>query len=74
MKTKPACFDALVDRYYFSICSFALRMIDDPLEAVFLTHHAFNSTRKQLRRCRDEAVAVIMLLVAVIQGLKARGV
>jgi hypothetical protein len=50
-----------------------LRMTDDPLEAVFLTHHAFNSTRKQLRRCRDEAVAVIMLLVAVIQGLKARG-
>lgn len=73
MKTKPACFDTLVARYYCSICSFALRMTDDPLEAVLLTHHAFNRTRKQLRRRRDEAVIVIMLLVAVIQGLKARG-
>jgi hypothetical protein len=73
MKTKPACFDTLVARYYCSICSFALRMTGDPLEAVLLTHHAFKSTRKQLRRRRDEAVTVILLLVAVIQGLKARG-
>jgi hypothetical protein len=72
MKTKPACFDTLVARYYYSISSFALRMTDDPLEAVLLTHHAFNSTRKQLRSRRDEAIIVIMLLVAVIQGLNAR--
>ena len=73
MKTKPACFDTLVARYYCSIYSFALRITDDPLEAVLLTHHAFNSTRKQLQGRRDEAVIVIMLVVAVIQGLNARG-
>lgn len=73
MKTKAASFDALVARYYCSICSFALRMTDDPVEAVLLTRHAFNSTRKQLRGRRDEAVSVILLLVAVIRGLKARG-
>jgi hypothetical protein len=73
MKTKPACFDTLVARYYCLIYSFALRITDDALEAVLLTHHAFNSTRKQLRSRRDEAVIVIMLVAAVIQGLNARG-
>ena len=72
-KTKPACFDTLVARYYCLIYSFALRITDDPLEAVLLTHHAFNSTRKQLQGRRDEAVIVIMLVAAVIQGLNARG-
>jgi hypothetical protein len=73
MKAKPAGFDTLVARYYCSIYNFALRMTDDPLEAVLLTHDAFNRTRKRLRSHRDEAVIVIMLLVAVIQGLNARG-
>jgi hypothetical protein len=73
MKTKPARFDTFVARYYCSIYSFALRMTDDPLEAVLLTHCAFNRTRKQLRSHRDEAVIVIMLLVAVIRGFNARG-
>ena len=73
MKTKPACFDTLVARYYCLIYSFALRITDDPLEAVLLTHDAFNRVRKQLRSRRDQAVIVIMLLVAVIQGFNARG-
>jgi len=73
MKAKSSRFDILVARYYCSIYSFALRITDDPLEAVLLTHHAFNSTRKQLRSGRDEAVIVIMLVAAVIQGLNARG-
>jgi len=73
VKTKRARFDTFVARYYCSIYSFASRMTDDPLEAVLLTHHAFNSIRKQLRSRRDEAVIVITLLAAVIQGLNARG-
>jgi hypothetical protein len=73
IKTKPPCFDALVTRYYYSIYRFVLRITDDPLEAVLLTHHAFNSTRKHLRSPRDEAVIVLMLVTAVIQGLNARG-
>jgi hypothetical protein len=45
---------------------------DDPLEAVLLTHDAFNSTRKQLRNCRDEVERVTILLNAVIRaGLAA---
>jgi hypothetical protein len=72
MKAKPAGFDTLVARYYCSIYNFALRMTDDPLEAVLLTHDAFNRTRKQLRNRRDEAVIVRMLVAAVIQGLNAR--
>ena len=73
MKTRPVCFDTLVARYYCWIYSFVLRITDDPLEAVLLTHDAFNRTRKQLRSRPDEAVIVIMLVAAVIQGLNARG-
>jgi hypothetical protein len=73
IKTNFGCFDTLVARYYCSIYSFALQITDDPLEAVLLTHHAFNSTRKQLRSRCAEAVIVIMLVAAVIQGLNARG-
>jgi hypothetical protein len=72
-KTKPACFDTLVARYYCWIYRFVLRITDDPLEAVLLTNHAFKSTRKQLRSRRTEAVIVPMLVAAVIRGLNARG-
>jgi hypothetical protein len=50
-----------------------LQITDEPLEAVLLTRHAFNSTRKQLRSCRDEAVIVMTLVAAIIRGLNARG-
>jgi hypothetical protein len=73
MKAKSSRFDTFAARYYCPIYSFALRITDDPVEAVLLTHHAFNRSRKQLRSRRDEAVIVIMLLAAVIQGLNARG-
>jgi hypothetical protein len=73
MKTKPARLDTLVARYYCSIYSFALQITGEPLEAVLLTRHAFNSTRKQLRSCRDEAVIVMTLVAAIIRGLNARG-
>jgi len=45
-------FDTLVARYYPTIYSLASRLTDDPREAVFLTHDAFTSTRKQLRSRR----------------------
>jgi DNA-directed RNA polymerase specialized sigma24 family protein len=73
MKAKSSRFDSLVARYYPAVYSFASRLTDDPREAVLLTYDAFNRTRKQLRSRRDEAVIVIMLLAAVIQGLHARG-
>jgi hypothetical protein len=66
MKTKRARFDTLVARYYSAVYSFASRLTDDPRETVLLTHDAFNSSRKQLRRRRDE-VALTILLSAVIR-------
>jgi hypothetical protein len=72
MKTKRARFDSLVARYYCAVYNFASRVTDDPLEAVLLTHDAFNSTRKQLRNRRDEVERVTILLNAVIRaGLTA---
>jgi hypothetical protein len=68
IKTKLARFDTFVARYYCSIYSFALRVTDDPLEAVLLTHRAFNSVRKQLRSFRHEALIVIMVLTSVIRA------
>jgi DNA-directed RNA polymerase specialized sigma24 family protein len=71
-KAKNSRFDRLVARYYPAVYSFALRLTDDPWEAVVLTRDAFNSTRKQLRYCRDEVVLVTILLTAVIRaGLTA---
>ena len=72
IKTKRTRFDTLVARYYPAVYSFASRLTDDPREAVLLTHDAFNSTRKQLRSCRNEVALVITLLNAVIRaGLTA---
>jgi hypothetical protein len=73
IKTKPTSFDALVARYYCTIYSLVLQITDDPLEALLLTHDAFNSTRKQLRSRRDEAIIVRMFVAAVTEGLNARG-
>ena len=72
-KTKHKRFDALVARYYYSIYSLVLQITDDPLEALLLTHDAFNRTRKQLRSRRDDATIVRMLVAAVSEGLNARG-
>jgi hypothetical protein len=68
MKAKRARFDSLVARYYCAVYNFASRVTDDPLEAVLLTHDAFNSTRKQLRNRRDEVERVTILLNAVIRA------
>jgi hypothetical protein len=68
MKAKRARFGSLVARYYCAVYNFASRVTDDPLEAVLLTHDAFNSTRKQLRSRRDEVERVTILLNAVIRA------
>jgi hypothetical protein len=68
MKAKRVRFDSLVARYYCAVYNFASRVTDDPLEAVLLTHDAFNSTRKQLRNRRDEVERVTILLNAVIRA------
>ena len=72
-KTRPLRFDALVARYYDSIYNLVFQITDDPLEALLLTHDAFNRTRKQLRNRRDDAVIIRMLVAAVSEGLNARG-
>jgi DNA-directed RNA polymerase specialized sigma24 family protein len=68
IKTKRPRFDTLVARYYPAVYRFASRLTDDPLEAVFLTHDAFNSTRKQLGSRRSEVARVTILLNAVIRA------
>jgi DNA-directed RNA polymerase specialized sigma24 family protein len=68
IKTKRPRFDTLVARYYPAVYSLASRMTDDPLEAVSLTHDAFNSTRKQLGSHRGEVALVTILLNAVIRA------
>ena len=72
IKAKTSRFDTLVARYYPAVYSFASRLTDDPVEAVLLTHDAFNSTRKQLGSRRREVALVTILLNAVIRaGLTA---
>jgi hypothetical protein len=52
---------AFVSRYYPAVYRFAFRLSDDPREAVFLTHAALNSFRKQVWCPRDEITLVRML-------------
>ena len=67
LPAKRPRFHTLVARYYPAVYSLASQLTDDPREAVLLTHDAFNSTRKQLRRRRDEVALVTILLNAVIR-------
>ena len=68
MKTNSSRFDSLVARYYPAVYSFATRLTDDPREAVVLTRHAFNSTRKQLQNRRGETALATILISAVIRA------
>ena len=75
-KRRRGRFENLVARYYRGVSTFASRLTDDPVEAVFLTHAAFTSTRKLLRT-RDEVSLVTILLTAVMRAArleKLRGV
>src|SRR5436190_19432757 len=60
---------ALVTRYHPSLYSFASRLVDDPREALFLTDDAFDSTLKQLPKCRDENVFTSMLIASLIRAV-----
>jgi DNA-directed RNA polymerase specialized sigma24 family protein len=71
IKRKGARFDALVARYYPAVYSFACRLTDDPQEAVVLTHHAFISTRKQLRSCDENLFASIVTAAVIRAGVMA---
>jgi hypothetical protein len=61
---KDRRFEYLVARYYRSVCTFASRLADDPVEAVVLTYAAFTRTRKLLRS-RDQIRFVTILLTTV---------
>ena len=69
IKTKNSRFDTLVARYYPAVYSFALRLTDDPREAIVLTRCAFNSTRKQLRIYCDENVVASILISNLIRAV-----
>ena len=68
VRTDLARFDILVARYYPAVYNFAFQLTDDPRKAVWLTHAAFLSIRKQLWRPRDEIEVVKILLKAVFRG------
>lgn len=68
MRTTRPHFNTLVARHYPTVYRLASRLTDDPLEAALLTHDAFNSTRKLLRRGDDEVAVVTILLTAVIRA------
>src|ERR1044071_935562 len=71
-KTKYTRFDTLVSRYYPAVYNFASRLTDDPREAVWLTHDAFNTIRKRpWRRCNEVMLATILLNAVIVAGLKA---
>lgn len=68
IKTHRACFDTFVSRYYPAVYNLASRLVDDPREAVLLTHNAFLSVRKHAWRPHDEMVLVRLLLKAAAPG------
>ena len=72
MKNEKSRFDGLVGRYYPAIYSFATRLTDDPREAVALTRHAFNSSRRQLQSIGNQTAIATVLIAAVLRaGLAA---
>ncbi|PYK18550.1 MAG: hypothetical protein DME56_13225 [Verrucomicrobia bacterium] len=72
MKTKSSSFDRLVVRYYPAVYGFAARLTDDPRDAVALTRHAFNSSRRQLQSIGNQTAIATVLIAAVLRaGLAA---
>ena len=71
-KMKYTRFDTLVGRYYPAVYNFASRLIDDPREAVWLTHDAFKTIRKRRwGRCNEVMLATVLLNAVILAGLKA---
>ena len=72
MKTKSSRFDHLVARYYPAVYGFAAKLTDDPRDAVALTRHAFNSSRRQLQSIGNQTAIATVLIAAVLRaGLAA---
>ncbi|MEP6685848.1 MAG: hypothetical protein ABJB22_03650, partial [Verrucomicrobiota bacterium] len=61
-------FDNLVARYYPAVYGLAVRLTDDPREAVALTRAAFCSTQEQLSRLRNKTTIATVLLTAVLRA------
>jgi len=68
MKTKSSRFDRLVASYYPAVYSFAVRLTDDPREAIALTREAFNGARKQLQSIRNQTAIATVLVSAVLRA------
>ena len=68
MKTQSSRFDRLVARYYPAVYSFAARLTDDPRDAVALTRHAFNSSRRQLQNIGNQTAIATVLVSAVLRA------
>jgi hypothetical protein len=68
MNTKNSRFDHLVARYYPAVCSFAARLTDDPRDAVALTRHAFNDSRRQLQSKANQTAIATVLIAAVLRA------
>ena len=68
MKTEISRFDRLVARCYPSVYSFAARLTDDPRDAVALTRHAFNSSRRQLQSIGNQTAIATVLIAAVLRA------
>jgi DNA-directed RNA polymerase specialized sigma24 family protein len=68
MKTKTSHFDSLVAHYYPAVYGLAVRLTDDPREAVALTRTAFSSAQNQLSQVRNKTVIATVLLSSVLRA------
>ncbi len=68
MKMKSSRFDRLVARYYPAVYSFAIRLTDDPREAIALTRGAFNNARKEAENLRNPTAIALVLIAAVMRA------
>lgn len=68
MKTKTSRFDSLVAHYYPAVYGLAVRLTDDPREAIALTRAAFSSVQQQLSQLRSKTTIATVLLTAVLRA------
>ena len=71
MKTKTSHFDRLVAHYYPAVYGLAVRLTDDPREAVALTRATFSSAQNQLSQLRNKTMIATVLLTAVLRAVLA---
>ena len=68
MKIRISRFDSLVEQYYPAVYSLAIRLTDDPREAIELTRNTFAKARKQLSQTRTGPTTATVLLSAVLRA------